>query len=111
MGTWLYQITYRACVDYHRREDRSRRLNHWRERAEADPGKDPADTAAARVDLTRALMALPFDQGAAVLLVDAEGLGYHTAACILGVASKTLSSRLSRARSALRAALTEGDTR
>jgi RNA polymerase sigma-70 factor (ECF subfamily) len=110
LGTWLYQITYRACVDYHRREDRYRRLTRRWEHAGTDPGADPAAAATARADLTRALIALPFDQRAAVLLVDAEGLDYQTAASILGVASKTLSSRLSRARSALRAALTEGDT-
>jgi RNA polymerase sigma-70 factor, ECF subfamily len=110
LGTWLYQITYRACVDYHRREDRYRRLSRWREPG-AGPGADPAAAATARADLTRALMALPFDQRAAVLMVDADGLDYQTAASILGVASKTLSSRLSRGRSALRAALTEGDTR
>jgi RNA polymerase sigma-70 factor, ECF subfamily len=111
LGTWLYQITYRACVDYHRREDRYRRLNRWREPAGAGRGADPADAATARADLARALMALPLDQRAAVLLVDAEGLDYQTAASILGVAPKTLSSRLSRARAALRAALTEGDIR
>jgi len=111
LGTWLYQITYRACVDHHRREDRNRRLNRQWEPVGGDPHADPSAAATARADLARALMGLPLDQRAAVLLVDAEGLDYRTAASILGVASKTLSSRLSRARSALRAALTEGDTR
>jgi RNA polymerase sigma-70 factor, ECF subfamily len=111
LGTWLYQITYRACVDYHRREHRHLRRIHRSELVGAAGGPDPAAAATARADLTRALLALPFDQRAAVLLVDAEGLDYQTAASTLGVPYKTLSSRLSRARSALRAALTEGDTR
>ena len=111
LGTWLYQITYRACVDYHRRENRYRRVNRWREPAGAGRGADPAEAATARSDLARALMALPLDQRAAVLLVDAEGLDYQTAASILSVPPKTLSSRISRARSALRATLTEGESR
>ncbi len=70
----------------------------------------PAATAAHRADLARALAALPLDQRAAVLLVDAEGLDYDAAAAILGVAPGTIASRLSRARAALRAALAEGET-
>ena len=111
LGTWLYKITYRACVDHHRRENRYWQLKRRLVQPGADPGAEPAAAATARADLRQALMALPFDQRAAILLVDAEGLDYRTAASILGVGSKTLSSRLSRARSALRAALTEGDTR
>jgi RNA polymerase sigma-70 factor (ECF subfamily) len=109
LGTWLYQITYRACVDQQRREGRH----------QAGPLKepttgtaaDPAATAAARTDLQRALAALPVDQRAAVLLVDAEGLDYDAAASVLGVAPGTIASRLSRARAALRAALAEGENR
>jgi RNA polymerase sigma-70 factor, ECF subfamily len=109
LGTWLYSITYRACVDLHRSESRHRPA--------ADPpvavgaSADPATTAATRTDLTRALAALPVDQRAAVLLVDAEGLDYDAAAAVLGVASGTIASRLSRARAALRTALAEGETR
>ena len=113
LGTWLYSITYRACVDLQRREGRHR---PDRRRPDAGPGPpataaDPATTAAARTDLARALAALPVDQRAAVLLVDAEGLDYDAAASVLGVAPGTIASRLSRARAALRAALAEGETR
>ena len=109
LGTWLYQVTYRACVDLLRREGR-----HDAEPLEetwSAPGGDPAATAASRADLRRALAALPVDQRAAVLLVDAEGLDYDAAASVLGVAPGTIASRLSRARTALRAALAEGDIR
>ena len=129
LGTWLYQITYRACVDLQRREGRhettpldapaGRAGNPGRagegghrvwERPEAG-GADPAATAASRTDLQRALAALPVDQRAAVLLVDAEGLDYDAAASVIGVAPGTIASRLSRARTALRAALAEGEAR
>jgi RNA polymerase sigma-70 factor, ECF subfamily len=121
LGTWLYQITYRACVDLLRREGRHQ-TSFARPRARDDgPGApeptatgaaaDPATTAARRTDLQRALAALPVDQRAAVLLVDAEGLDYDAAGEVLGVAPGTIASRLSRARAALRTALAEGETR
>jgi RNA polymerase sigma-70 factor (ECF subfamily) len=114
LGTWLYQITYRACVDFQRRESRHKTDPiSW-----APPSAtvtvsaaDPAATATRRTDLQRALAALPVDQRAAVLLVDAEGLDYDAAASVLGVAPGTIASRLSRARAALRAALAEGESR
>jgi RNA polymerase sigma-70 factor (ECF subfamily) len=134
LGTWLYQITYRACIDQQRRESRHRTgaagvsgpggspsagpssgarpgAPGGREPAATGASGDPAGTAATRTDLTRALAALPVDQRAAVLLVDAEGLDYDAAAAVLGVAPGTIASRLSRARATLRAALAEGETR
>ncbi|HEV7535789.1 MAG TPA: sigma-70 family RNA polymerase sigma factor [Acidimicrobiia bacterium] len=112
LGTWLYQITYRACVDHQRREGRHRPDDaSGPEPAATGASADPAGTAAARTDLARALAALPVDQRAAVLLVDAQGLDYDAAAAVLGVAPGTIASRLSRARAALRATLAEGETR
>ena len=110
LGTWLYQITYRACVDLQRREGR-RQTDPIEESRGSPGGADPAATAVSRTDLQRALAALPVDQRAAVLLVDAEGLDYDAAASVLGVAPGTIASRLSRARAALRTALAEGETR
>jgi RNA polymerase sigma-70 factor (ECF subfamily) len=124
LGTWLYQITYRACIDLQRREGRHAGFARPGSGADAAPRRaagaepaatgaagDPATTAARRTDLHRALAALPVDQRAAVLLVDAEGLDYDAAAEVLGVAPGTIASRLSRARAALRTALAEGETR
>ena len=112
LGTWLYQITYRACVDLQRRESRHQAgTGAWSAPETPAPTADPAATAARRTDLQRALAALPVDQRAAVLLVDAEGLDYDAAAAVLGVAPGTIASRLSRARAALRAVLGEGETR
>ena len=113
LGTWLYQITYRSCIDFQRRESRHQAdTTEWAPpETAAGPTADPAATATSRTDLQRALAALPVDQRAAVLLVDAEGLDYDAAAAVLGVAPGTIASRLSRARSALRAALAEGETR
>jgi len=118
LGTWLYQITYRACIDHQRRESRHQVDSRiqvdstaWSRPDTAAPTADPATTATSRTDLQRALAALPADQRAAVLLVDAEGLDYEAAAAVLGVAPGTIASRLSRARAALRVALAEGEPR
>jgi RNA polymerase sigma-70 factor (ECF subfamily) len=117
LGTWLYRITYRACVDHQRREGRHASATPLTGTADGrdvpaqGSGAEPAATAVARADLARALAALPVDQRAAVLLVDAEGFDYDTAAAVLGVAAGTIASRLSRARATLRAALSEGESR
>lgn len=111
LGTWLYRITYRACLDVIRAEGRRRTTPLSGTELAADPAGDPGRLAAQRADLARALDSLPPDQRAAVLLVDAEGLDYTAAAEVLGVAAGTIASRLSRARATLRRALDEGDLR
>jgi RNA polymerase sigma-70 factor (ECF subfamily) len=62
---------------------------------------------AQRQDLAQALAALPPDERAAVLLVDAQGFNYKDAASVLGVPAGTVASRLSRARRALRRAVSQ----
>jgi RNA polymerase sigma-70 factor, ECF subfamily len=49
--------------------------------------------------------ALPPPDRAAVLLVDANGFDYESAAEVLGVPAGTVASRLNRARASLRRAL------
>lgn len=103
LGTWLYRIVYNASID----DLRSRKVTvSLDERLDAaDTGPGPAETVTARGDLAAALNALPPDQRAAVLLVDADGLDYAEAATVLGVAEGTVASRLSRARATLRIVL------
>jgi RNA polymerase sigma-70 factor (ECF subfamily) len=60
---------------------------------------------AERSSLGEALAALAPEDRAAVLLVDAQGLGYRRAAAVLGVPEGTIASRLNRARAVLRRAL------
>lgn len=102
LGTWLYRITYNACMDELRRRPPPEPLTD-----DVDPSPGPADVAVRRTDLGEALDRLPPDQRAAVLLVDAYGLDYTDAADVLGVRAGTIGSRLSRARAALRDALGE----
>lgn len=102
-GTWLYRIVYNACVDELRR-GRARREVALDELSAAIS----EDGVAAQLDLEAALAALPPELRSVVLLVDAEGLSYHEAAEVLGVAPGTIGSRLNRARAALRGELEGG---
>jgi RNA polymerase sigma-70 factor (ECF subfamily) len=106
LGTWLYRITYNACMDDLRR---GAGLGAGADdHTHPHPPSGPAEIAVRRHDLTAALDRLPPDQRTAVLLVDAYGLDYADAAEVLGVRAGTIGSRLSRARSVLRAALDAG---
>ena len=105
LGTWLYRIAYNACLDELERSRRVVQLPLEEELAEAGPRNEPAEVVPRRADLVEALAALPAEDRAAVLLVDAQGFDYREAASILGVPEGTVASRLNRARRALRRAL------
>jgi len=106
LSTWLHRIVYNACLDDLRRRRHVIPVagdEQAQEAAWSRPG--PAEVVAERQELADALATLPVDQRAAVLLVDAYGFDYGEAAEILAVRTGTIASRLSRARSTLRAAL------
>jgi RNA polymerase sigma-70 factor (ECF subfamily) len=103
-GSWLYRITYNACIDELRRAARRPRPVDTAAPVWDRPGVAATpDTAVTTADAVhRALAALPLEQRAAVVLVDGEGFDHAGAAEILGVAPGTVASRLSRARHTLR---------
>ena len=103
LRTWLYRIAYNACLDELKRTRVVVELDSVRDRA--DQGADPADSLSLRLTLAHALAELPPEDRAAVLLVDAEGFDYRSAAEVLGIPEGTVGSRLNRARGALRQAL------
>jgi RNA polymerase sigma-70 factor (ECF subfamily) len=105
-GTWLYRIAYNACLDELKRTRAVVDIETVRGRAHEG---DPADGLSTRQALARALAELAPEDRAAVLLVDADGFDYRSAADVLGIPEGTIASRLNRARAALRRAL--GDTR
>lgn len=109
LGSWLYRITYNACVDELRRSRRRPEPVDIAEAAWGPPSGAPTPerVVGAADTVTRALAALPFDQRLTVVLVDGEGFDNVTAARILGIAPGTVASRLSRARAAMRTALGE----
>lgn len=112
-ATWLYRITYNVCMDRLRAHRRAAAsfgpLGSLEDMAEhgVEPRSqdDPAATVERRGDMDAALAGLRPDHRAAVLLVDALGYDYSTAADILGVKEGTIASRLHTARALLRGAL------
>jgi RNA polymerase sigma-70 factor, ECF subfamily len=106
-GSWLHRIVYNVCMDQLRRRRGGRHLSLAEAEEIPDPMPDPGEVAARRLDLAAALASLPPKMRATVLLVDAEGMDYRTAAQVLGVPVGTVRSRLSQARGLLRRALGE----
>ena len=103
-STWLYRITYNACIDELRRAPSSSLpLDSVAELADPRPGA--AEVLSTRDGVATALARLAPADRAAVLLVDAQGFDYAAAAGVLGVPAGTLASRLNRARALLRRAL------
>jgi RNA polymerase sigma-70 factor (ECF subfamily) len=105
MGTWLFRITYNACLD---ELARGRKVTHVSldelvEQASGAP--QPSEDLAIRAEVAAALRALPEDERAVVFLVDVHGFDYAGAAEIVGVPVGTVASRLNRARLSLRRAL------
>jgi RNA polymerase sigma-70 factor (ECF subfamily) len=105
VGTWLFRITYNACLDELARARKSS-YQPLDELVEAASDAPPVGEAiAARSEVGIALSSLPSEERAVVFLVDAHGYDYAAAADILGVPVGTVASRLFRARRALRKAL------
>ena len=108
IGTWLHRIVYTTCLNHLRsisRRPRPADEGPDAQAGHADAGRDPADAVASTLDLAALLRALPPEQRAAVVLVDALGMGYKQTAEILGVAQGTVASRVTSARAKLRRAL------
>ncbi|MBQ9198511.1 MAG: sigma-70 family RNA polymerase sigma factor [Clostridia bacterium] len=102
--TWLYRIAYNACLDFLRGRRNDSSLEVLRE-----AGFDPADTrqplpgeAAEKRELRRqiewAMMQLPEDQRAVMILRDFQQMPYDEIAQVLDISQGTVKSRLSRAR-------------
>jgi RNA polymerase sigma-70 factor (ECF subfamily) len=103
LRTWLFTILLNL--------DRNRRRGLARRPVlavieDVEPPGAPASDGSAR-DISRGLGLLPAEQREVLLLVTLEGMSYREAADTQGVPIGTIMSRLSRARTALRAHLDE----
>lgn len=109
IGTWLYRLTYNACIDELKRA-RRRPLSAELPAAPQTGSTvvpDPGEEIVQKSALRNALMGLSPTERAAVWLVDGAGFDYDGAAMVLGIPAGTVASRLSRGRDALRGALKE----
>jgi RNA polymerase sigma-70 factor (ECF subfamily) len=100
LGTWLYRICYRICLDQLRRQ----RVRPAGEELADEPADTTDDYAglALRDQVSAALGRLPAEQRAVLLLVDREGYDYGSVAEALEIPVGTVASRLSLARAAMR---------
>jgi len=108
--TWLHRVTVNACYDLLRKRQREPQLEMVRP-DDQDRDRDPAgpqsaapdhgDAIALSVDMRRALMMVPRDYRAVLVLHDAQDLAYDEVAEILGIPVGTVKSRLHRGRVAL----------
>ena len=104
--TWMHRVVVNACLDRLRRK--AARPSVPLPENESDMGQgvlaDPHDHLGSRelrIEIDRALYALPIDQRAAVVLVDVEGYSVEEAAAILECPTGTVKSRCARGRAKL----------
>jgi RNA polymerase sigma-70 factor, ECF subfamily len=107
--TWLFGIATNVVRRHRRSTGRRRRLWSalvWSKPSEEGAGEDLAET---RIQLRRAeeaLRALPEDLRESFVLCELEGISARNAAAILGVSEVAVWKRVSKARRAIRAAVT-----
>jgi RNA polymerase sigma-70 factor (ECF subfamily) len=100
--TWLHRIVVNACLDLVRRR-RSRPADPLPDDESRHPA-DRTDHIAARdtrLAVEEALATLPYEQRAAIVLVDVQGYSVDEAAAMLDCAPGTIKSRCSRGRARL----------
>jgi RNA polymerase sigma-70 factor (ECF subfamily) len=101
--TWLHRVTVNVCHDALRKRARERPAEE--EEVEPAPVPDPTEASAAALDVQRALLAVPEDFRAVLILHDVQGVPYEEIAEALGAPLGTVKSRLHRGRVALARAL------
>lgn len=108
LSTWLYRITYNACLDELRRAGK-REWVEIDEETQVVVGRDLSEYVADRLLVDEAISQLSPGYQAVLTLIDVQGFDYRAAGEILGIAEGTVASRLHRARQAMSRILnTEG---
>jgi len=110
LRAWLFAVMHNVFVNGIRRARPTESLDAMTDSApELEAAEISAETGAVVRDVQSALLSLPQEQRAVVLLVGLEQLTYAEAAYVLEVPIGTVMSRLSRGRERLRQVL--GDDR
>ncbi len=113
-GTWLYRISVNRCIDFLRSRGRAEILSM---EALREMGYEPPDAAPSpegsllqseqAEQIRQAILLLPAEQRAAVILRDVQGFSYEEVSSALQLNMNTVKSRISRGRQRLREILLE----
>lgn len=107
-STWLYRIAVNASHDVLRK--RKRLVVVEEVDVPDEHAESPDDSAVRRIDLRRALAALPPEYREAVVLHDLGGVPYEEIARLTSTALGTVKSRISRGRKQLASSLEQVST-
>ena len=113
LDSWLYRIVQTSFLDDRRKAQR-RETEMAGDQLENLPNaaqQGDTEQSAGLADIDRALAVLPDEQRLIVVAVLVEGHSYREVADMMALPIGTVMSRLSRARKALQAALSEGTER
>jgi RNA polymerase sigma-70 factor (ECF subfamily) len=114
LGTWLYRLAMNHCLDVLRnRQTRMSQQTDSLDEPDATPVASPVPVlgAVSRIDLERAIEALPPACRAAFLLHDVEGFGHQEVGTMLGISEGTSKSQVHKARMRIRSYLAHGAKR
>jgi len=106
--TWMHRVTINACYDLLRKRARQPLLDLGDDehpRPEPTPAPDHADATELSIDVQRALLEVPEDFRAVMILHDVQDLPQEEVAAILGIPVGTVKSRLHRGRIVLAKAM------
>ncbi|MEX1045882.1 MAG: sigma-70 family RNA polymerase sigma factor [Actinomycetota bacterium] len=103
-STWMHRVTLNACHDLLRKRKRGP-VPFGDETDPGPPAGDHADRVASALDVQRALLQVPEDFRAVLVLHDVQGHPYEEIASALEIPVGTVKSRLHRGRVALGALL------
>ena len=111
LGTWLYRLAMNHCLDVLRnRQTRMGQQTDSLDEPDAPPVASPVPLvgSVSRIDLERAIDALPPACRAAFLLHDVEGFGHQEVGAMLGISEGTSKSQVHKARMRIRYYLAHG---
>jgi len=103
VSTWLYRILTNVCVDELRRRRPSAEVA-----TVLVSTPSPAGAIGARIDVARALTAVPREARVLLALHYVDGLSHRELAAVRGISVNTVKSQLARGKTILRAALERG---